>query len=128
METIHNNYEFVLLSPPNLGEDQLKLSFEKLTSAIEKSGGSVLVEEAWGSIKMAYEIDRHRYAKYFLIDYVGPTELPLELERLVRIDNSFLRFLTVKLSDNVEDLDSCKEQAQSRSTSRMEKINEIKHH
>ena len=127
MEIIHNNYEFVLLSPPNLGEDQIKLSFEKLTSTISRLGGTVLVEEPWGSIKMAYEINRHRYAKYFLIDYVGPAELPLELERLVRIDSTFMRFLTVKVSENVSDIESCKEQALAKSTRRQEKINELKH-
>ena len=128
MEKILHNYELVLLSPPSTTEDVINASFTKLTETIESYEGTLLIKDEWGKIRLAYEINKQRTAKFFLLEFVGPSSLPLELERLIRIDNNFLRFLTVRLEENVSeaDLEGLKAGASNRALLRKEKISTLK--
>ena len=126
MEKILNNYEMMVIAPSNITDDVLSTSFEKLNAVIEASGGSLLVKDAWGKIRMAYPINKQRIAKYFLLDYVATADVPLELERLVRLDKNFVRFLTICLEKNVSDLDAAKAAAEKRELSRKEKVANLK--
>jgi small subunit ribosomal protein S6 len=119
--TIHE-YEMVYVTRPELSEDIQKELHEKLAEIINKNGGELLIEEKWGRRKLAYIIQKHQYANYFLLDYVGAADLPEELERVIRLDERFIRFLTVKLEDDV-DLEVCKQAAAARHQLRLEKIN-----
>lgn len=126
MEKILNNYEMLLVAPSNVTDDILDASFEKLTTVIEASGGALFVKDPWGRIRMAYPIQKQRVAKYFLLDFVATASTPLELERLVRLDKNFIRFLTVCIDKDVVDLDVAKDAAEKRELSRKEKIANLK--
>ena len=126
MEKILNNYELLLVAPSNVTDDILDASFEKLTTVIEASGGALFVKDPWGRIRMAYPIQKQRVAKYFLLDFVATASTPLELERLVRLDKNFIRFLTVCIDKDVVDLDVAKDAAEKRELSRKEKIANLK--
>ncbi len=126
MEKILNNYEMLLVAPSNVTDDILDASFEKLTTVIEASGGALFVKDPWGRIRTAYPIQKQRVAKYFLLDFVAAADAPLELERLVRLDKNFIRFLTVCLDKDVVDLDVAKDAAEKRELSRKEKIANLK--
>ena len=127
METILHNYEMMLIAPINASEDALASSFQTLTDTIENAGGSLLVKDDWGRIRMAYPIRKQRVAHYFLLEYAAPSSVPLELERLVRLDDkNFMRFLTVRLDENVSDLEALKSAAEGRAESRREKVASLK--
>ena len=126
MEKILNNYEMMVIAPSAITDDVLGASFEKLTAVIEAAGGSLLVKDDWGKIRMAYPIAKQRIAKYFLLDFVATSDVPLELERLIRLDKNFVRFLTVCLNKNVSDLEAVKTAADARALSRKEKVANLK--
>ena len=117
---ILNEYETVIASRPDISDDIQTQLLQKLTSIITANGGEVLVEEKMGRIKMAYPIQNHIYANYVLLDYVAPTALPLELERNMNLDDKFIRYITVKLGENIT-VDACREAAESRSKRRTER-------
>jgi len=127
METILNNYEMMLIAPMSAPEDALASSFSTLQETIESAGGSLLIKDDWGRIRMAYPIRKQRVAQYFLLEYAAPSSVPLELERLVRFDDkNFLRFLTVRLAENVSDIEQLKSDAEARAEARREKVASIK--
>jgi small subunit ribosomal protein S6 len=127
METILNNYEMMLISPMSASDDALAASFSALQTAIESAGGSILIKDDWGRIRMAYAIRKQRVAQYFLLEYVAPSSVPLELERLVRFDDkNFLRFLTVCLDKNVSDIEALTAAASARAEARREKVASMK--
>ena len=126
MEKILHNYELVVLTPADATEDVLGASFTKLINTIESFAGTLLIKDDWGNLRLQYLINKKRVAKYFLLEFVGPAELPLELERLMRIDNTFLRFLTVCLEKNVSDIEALKAAASNRALLRKDKISAIK--
>ena len=56
----------------------------------------------WGKKKLAYEIQKFNKGHVVLFNYLGNPEGVEEIERTLRIDDSVLRFLTVKLEDRVD--------------------------
>lgn len=117
-----NEYEVVFITSAELGEDQYNAVLGKVTDTIAKYEGAVLVQESWGRRKFAYPIRKQNYGMYTLIDFVGPAELPKELTRLSRLDDKFMRLVTVKVEDRV-DAAVAKEAAEKRSTQRLERLN-----
>ena len=114
-----NEYEVVFITSPELGEDQYNAVLGKVTETISKYEGTVLVQESWGRRKFAYPIRKQNYGMYTLVDFVGPASLPKELTRLSRLDEKFMRLVTVKIEDRV-DAGVAKEAAEKRSIQRLE--------
>ena len=117
-----NEYEVVFITSAELSEDQYNAVLSKVTDTIAKYEGSVLVHESWGVRKFAYPIQKQNSGKYTLVDFVGPADLPKELTRLSRLDDKFMRLLTVKIDDSVQ-VDIAKEAAVVRSAQRLERLN-----
>lgn len=117
-----NEYEVVFITSAELGEDQYNAVLGKVTETIAKFEGAVLVQESWGRRKFAYPIRKQNYGMYTLVDFVGPASLPKELTRLSRLDDKFMRLVTVKIEDRV-DAGVAKEAAEKRSIQRLERLN-----
>ena len=119
--TIIHEYETIFVSKAELSDDIQNELLEKVTNLITDNGGEVLVQEKWGKRKMAYAINKKRYANYVLLDYVGSNELTFKLERSMRLDDRFIRFLTVRIGEDVE-VESAREAALVRNKRRLDKM------
>ena len=102
-------YETIFIARPNVGEDEIEAITAKATSTIESDGGTILRVNNWGLKKLAYLIKKENQGYYVYIDYAGVPESIAEIERVFRIDDRVLKYLTVKLSDTC-DPEAVKEQ------------------
>lgn len=92
-------YELMLLLRPDLEEDALQSAVEKVTRAIVNAGGTLTKVSPWGKRRLAYEINHHREASYFLLHFViQPGEIR-EIERGMLISEEILRHLVTALED-----------------------------
>jgi small subunit ribosomal protein S6 len=92
-------YELMLLLRPDLEDDKLQAAVEKVTRAIVNAGGSLSKVSPWGKRRLAYDINRHREASYFLIHFdIEPTQVR-EIERGMLISEEILRHLVTVLED-----------------------------
>ncbi len=92
-------YELMLLLSPDLEDDKLQAAVEKVTRAIVNAGGSLSKVSPWGKRRLAYDIDRHREASYFLIHFdIEPAQVR-EIERGLLISEEILRHLVTVLED-----------------------------
>jgi small subunit ribosomal protein S6 len=92
-------YELMLLLRPDLEDDKLQSAVEKVTRAIVNAGGSLSKVSPWGKRRLAYDIQHHREASYFLIHFdIQPNEIR-ELERGMLISEEILRHLVTVLED-----------------------------
>ena len=92
-------YELMLLLSPDLEDDKLQAAVEKVTRAIVNGGGSLSKVSPWGKRRLAYDIDRHREASYFLIHFdIEPGQVR-EIERGLLISEEILRHLVTVLED-----------------------------
>lgn len=102
-------YETIFIARPNVGEDEIEAITAKATSTIESDGGTILRVNNWGLKKLAYLIKKENQGYYIYIDYAGVPESIAEIERVFRIDDRVLKYLTVKLADTC-DPEAVKEQ------------------
>ena len=92
-------YELMLLLGPDLEDDKLQASVEKVTRAIVNAGGSLSKVSPWGKRRLAYDIGNNREASYFLIHFdIEPSQVR-EIERGMLITEEIVRHLVTVLED-----------------------------
>jgi small subunit ribosomal protein S6 len=118
---MQHEYETIYVARPDLDEAETKRITEKIEGVITKGGGSIFVNEDWGKRKMAYLIRKHTQGHYIYLNYAGSAELPSEVERNLGIEDNLLRYLTVRLAENI-DLEKHRVDAIERQRKRVEKM------
>ena len=91
-------YEGMFIFKPTLEEEARTNLIEKLKSVIT-SFGEVTEEEDWGNRKLAYEIEDFKEAYYYLVRFNAKNGVNQEINRQVRITESILRHLVIRLDE-----------------------------
>jgi small subunit ribosomal protein S6 len=102
-------YETIFIVRPNVAEDEIAAITGKATATIEGDGGTIFRANNWGLKKLAYLIKKESQGYYVYVDYAGVPASVSEIERIFRIDDRILKYLTVKMSDSC-DPDAVREQ------------------
>lgn len=93
------HYETLFIINPDLSEEDTAAVVEKF-SAILTDRGSVMVKvDLWGRRRLAYQVKKFNKGYYVLFEYGATPEAVAEMERLFKIDESVIRYLTVKKND-----------------------------
>jgi small subunit ribosomal protein S6 len=98
----HNEYETVVVLRPDLDDAQTYGIVEKLEKIIADNGGYLLDRDDWGKRKLAYPIAKHLKGHYVLLNHLAPAPVIAMVERHARIDDSVIRFMTVKMAGAVD--------------------------
>lgn len=95
------HYETTYILRPNLGEEKFTEIIERTNAIIEGDNGTIIEVnrggDLWGMRKLAYEIKKETQGYYVYMNYAAPGSTIQEIERIFRIDDNVLRYLTVKL-------------------------------
>ena len=110
---IYTEYETIYILKPEVPEDIVRTLNEKVDGIIGRYEGHILIRDDWGKRKLAYPIQKNSKGHYLYVNYLGPSDLVLEVERNLRIEENLLRFLTVKLSEDV-DVETKQQEAKER--------------
>lgn len=95
-------YEFTVIARTDIPEaDRAKL-FEKYEQMLTADGGEFILRNEWGSRKLTFPINEQFRGHYINYDFVGKPEHLSEVERLMRIDEGILRFMSVRIGENVD--------------------------
>ena len=92
-------YETIFIARPNTAEDEIEAVINRTSSIIEGDGGTIINVDKWGLKKLAYLIKKESQGYYVYVDYAGMPASVSEAERIFRIDDKILKYLTVKLAD-----------------------------
>ncbi|MGC8907465.1 MAG: 30S ribosomal protein S6 [Desulfomonilaceae bacterium] len=95
-------YESVIILDPEIPDEEIQGFTEKFTSLIKTSGGEIIKIEDWGAKKLAYPVKKRDRGRYLLLDFVGLPALIAELERQFKITEEVMKFLSVKVADEVD--------------------------
>ena len=93
-----NKYESVVIINPNVDEAGLKALEEKFTGLINENGKVESVENM-GKKKLAYDIKKNKEAYYMVFKFEANPTLIAELERVYRITDEVLKFITTRNID-----------------------------
>lgn len=91
-----NYYEFTYIVNPVLEDDQYKAAVEKVTKLFTDNGGEIEEVDEWGLRKFAYEMDKKNSGYYVNMYVTAPAEAIAVVERNLRIEDDFMRYLTLK--------------------------------
>ncbi len=92
-----NHYETAVIINAALDDEQIEAVVAKITGIITDGGGEISETEKWGRKRLAYTINKNRIGYYVIYRYEAPVDLIAELERLMKIDEAVVRFLTIRL-------------------------------
>ena len=90
-------YESVIIGRQDLTPSQFEAILEKFVAVIESFKGKIKKRENWGIRNLAYKINKNRKGHYMLLNIDSPPEAIQEYERLMRLDEDIIRFLTIKI-------------------------------
>ncbi len=92
-------YETIVIIQPGSSEDEITAVIDKGKEIIESRGGSIVQIDKWGLKRLAYLIRKEPQGYYVYVEYAGIPEAVDELERVYRIDDRVLKYMTVKIQD-----------------------------
>ena len=90
-------YESVIIGRQDLTASQFETLLKKFITVIESFKGEIKKRENWGIRNLAYKINKNRKGHYMLLNIDGPPAAIQEYERLMRLDEDIIRFLTIKI-------------------------------
>lgn len=93
-----NKYESVVIINPSLEEQGIKDVITKFTDLINSDGKVENVDEM-GRKKLSYEIGKHSEGYYVVYTFEANPTFITELERIYRITDDVMKFITIRKED-----------------------------
>ena len=90
-------YELMFILKPDLTEEIIAETKEKLQTIIADFGGEFIkVADGWGKKRLAYSIEDYLEGFYSLWYFKGKPETVLELDRVIKLSERFLRHIIIR--------------------------------
>ena len=96
------HYELLVVLKPTLTVEELQAKLNFLKEILEKNGAVIAAKLEMGTRKLAYQIDKFERGTYVVLYFTAPTAAIAEVERIIRITEEFIRFMTVKFENQKE--------------------------
>ncbi len=96
------HYETIYIVNPNLDADSLKEVVARFSDLVKKLKGYIVKVNEWGKRKLAYEVKGFDKGSYVILDFCALPEIVKELERNLKLDDRILKYLTVKIDEDVD--------------------------
>lgn len=89
-------YENMYIIRPDLDEEAVKANVDKFAEVVTANGGTDLKVDVWGKRRLSYEVKKFNEGFYILMNFNGEARTVDELERLMKISDAVIRFMTTK--------------------------------
>ena len=91
------HYETTFILNADIDENDKNAVIDRVRSIIESFSGEVLRVDDWGRRKLAYRVRKQNRGLYIYVRYTATGDAIAELERVLRILDAVLKYLTVKI-------------------------------
>ena len=91
-------YESVIIGRQDLTSNQFEELIDEFVKIIETFKGVIKKRENWGLRNLAYKINKNRKGHYVLLNIDSSSDAIVEYERLMRLNEDIIRFLTIRIS------------------------------
>ena len=91
-------YESVIIGRQDLTPNQFEELIDEFVKIIETFKGVIKKRENWGLRNLAYKINKNRKGHYVLLNIDSSSDAIVEYERLMRLNEDIIRFLTIRIS------------------------------
>ena len=95
-------YETIYILRPNTPNEGVAEVNTRIRGVIEGMGGKIIKVDNWGKRRLAYEVAKERKGIYLYWQYLAVPGVVEETERNLRMLDSVIRYLTVKVDENID--------------------------
>ncbi len=95
-------YECVYIANPELTDSQLTELNDRTKTIVEKNDGHFFYARSMGKRRLAYTIAKKNKGIYYCVDFAAGGKTVAELERMYRMNENVMRFLTTVKAEKVD--------------------------
>jgi len=97
-------YELMYILRPGLSEEETDGLIRQFEEVVREGGGEVEKTGKIGTRRLAYKVHGHSEGYYVLMQYStsGDARLSKELERRLRVSDPVIKFLTVRIDEDLK--------------------------
>lgn len=92
-------YEVIFIVDPEADDAEVMKLSEAVQKIITDQGGAITKIDMWGRRQLAYEINHRKEGSYVLLEVEGSGAEIAELERRMRVNDRFLRYMTIRVDE-----------------------------
>ena len=95
-------YETTFILSPQADDAAFDRQIKSVTELISRFEGRIIHEDRWGIRRLAYPIRKFTQGYYTRLVFEGNNNLLYELDRFFRLEESYIRYLTVQFEGSLE--------------------------
>ncbi len=95
-------YETIFILHPESGAAVIDKVADRCQEVITRLEGKLLRAENWGNRRLAYPVRKNPKGIYIYLRYLGYQDMVHELERNLRMLDTVIKYLTVKVDEDVD--------------------------
>lgn len=96
-------YDLIFICRPGTPEEEVDKLIALLEQTAAERGGRIEKAEKWGTRKLAYRVRRHREGYYtYLVVHGTRGDMIQEMERRLKVADPVIKYLTVRLDDELK--------------------------
>ena len=96
------HYELLFVVKATLTAEEIAAQIATVKASIEKDGGEIVTTSDIGMRKLAYEVNKNNRGYYTVLYFKANASSIIEIERLLRLNENILKFMTVKYEKKKE--------------------------
>lgn len=107
-------YEEMFIVRPDATDEVIDPLVEIITKEVLSKEGTIDKVEKWGKRRLAYKLEKLDHGFYVLVQFTCPAATVKEIERRLRVQDSVLKFITVRIDERMKVADKRKKKADKR--------------
>ena len=111
-------YEELFILKPDTVEEEVDGFVEQIQHVITNGKGTVDKTDKWGVRKLAYRVQKYSEGLYVLIQFSSTPDLVKEVERRMRVADSVIKFITVRIDEKQKKIEKRKKARDKRAARR----------
>jgi len=112
-------YDLIFICRPDTPEADIDKLISTLEHAATEKGAKIEKNEKWGRKRMAYRVHRLREGYYvYLVVRSSHGEVVKELERRLKVSDAVIKYLTVRLDEELKRQEKLKKRRERRAARR----------
>ena len=111
-------YEELFILKPDTVEEEVDGFVEQIQHVITNGKGTIDKTDKWGVRKLAYRVQKYNEGLYVLIQFSSTPDLVKEVERRLRVADSVIKFITVRIDEKMKKIEKRKKARAKRAARR----------
>jgi small subunit ribosomal protein S6 len=107
-------YELLFIVDPNVTDEQVDAVIAQVEGVVKDAGGEIDKVDRWGIRRLAYRVKKREEGFYILVQFSAAADTVKELERRLRVEELVLKYLTVRIDEELKWAEKRRKQREKR--------------